>query len=78
MKHKTRSMIKKTMTIWGELVEIEGQILQSLETDNPVLAFCVVKCSINQGQQSPTMVNNTSFFKHIHIILTCYIIDVFY
>ena len=39
----------KVMTLWGAFAEMEGQILQSLESDKPVLAFCDVKSSIYQG-----------------------------
>uniref|UniRef100_A0A3Q7EFJ2 Replication factor A C-terminal domain-containing protein n=1 Tax=Solanum lycopersicum TaxID=4081 RepID=A0A3Q7EFJ2_SOLLC len=38
----------KVMTLWGAFAEMEGQILQSLESDKPVLAFCDVKSSIYQ------------------------------
>ncbi|KAH0713834.1 hypothetical protein KY289_009793 [Solanum tuberosum] len=31
---------RKVMTLWGDFAEIEGQMLQSLESDKPVLAFC--------------------------------------
>ncbi|KAG5610555.1 hypothetical protein H5410_021836 [Solanum commersonii] len=37
------------MTLWGDFAEIEGQMLQSLESDKPVLAFCDVKSSIYPG-----------------------------
>ncbi|XP_049359240.1 replication protein A 70 kDa DNA-binding subunit A-like [Solanum verrucosum] len=37
------------MTLWGDFAEIEGQMLQSLESDKPVLAFCDVNSSIYQG-----------------------------
>ena len=40
---------RKVMTLWGDFAEIEGQMLQSLESDKPVLAFCDVKLSIYQG-----------------------------
>uniref|UniRef100_M1DEA2 70 kDa subunit of replication protein A n=1 Tax=Solanum tuberosum TaxID=4113 RepID=M1DEA2_SOLTU len=40
---------RKVMTLWGDFAEIEGQMLQSLESDKPVLAFCDVKSSIYQG-----------------------------
>ena len=40
---------RKFMTLWGDFTEIEGQMLQSLESDKPVLAFCDVKLSIYQG-----------------------------
>ena len=40
---------RKVMTLWGDFAEIECQILQSLESDKPVLAFCEVKSSIYQG-----------------------------
>ncbi|KAH0682466.1 hypothetical protein KY289_020218 [Solanum tuberosum] len=37
------------MTLWGDFAKIGGQMLQSLEIDKPVLAFCDVKSSIYQG-----------------------------
>ncbi|KAG5586555.1 hypothetical protein H5410_046989 [Solanum commersonii] len=40
---------RKVMTLWGDFAQIEGQMLQSLESDKPVLAFCDVKSSIYQG-----------------------------
>ncbi|XP_027768380.1 replication protein A 70 kDa DNA-binding subunit D-like [Solanum pennellii] len=40
---------RKVMTLWGDFAEIEGQMLQSLESEKPVLAFCDVKSSIYQG-----------------------------
>uniref|UniRef100_A0A3Q7FN17 Replication protein A 70 kDa DNA-binding subunit B/D first OB fold domain-containing protein n=1 Tax=Solanum lycopersicum TaxID=4081 RepID=A0A3Q7FN17_SOLLC len=39
---------RKVMTLWGDFAEIEGQMLQSLESHKPVLAFCDVKSSIYQ------------------------------
>uniref|UniRef100_M1BJS4 70 kDa subunit of replication protein A n=1 Tax=Solanum tuberosum TaxID=4113 RepID=M1BJS4_SOLTU len=44
---------RKVMTLWGDFAEIEGQMLQSLESDKPVLAFCDVKSSIYQGLEDP-------------------------
>ncbi|KAG5587428.1 hypothetical protein H5410_047862 [Solanum commersonii] len=40
---------KKIMNLWGDLVEIEGQMLHSFEGYKLVLTFCDVKCSIYQG-----------------------------
>ncbi|KAH0725136.1 hypothetical protein KY284_001001 [Solanum tuberosum] len=37
------------MTLWGDFAEIEGQMLQTLESDKLVLVFCDVKSSIYQG-----------------------------
>ena len=34
------------MTLWGDFTKIEGHMLQTLESDKPVLAFCEVKSSI--------------------------------
>ncbi|KAH0669703.1 hypothetical protein KY285_023865 [Solanum tuberosum] len=37
------------MTLWGDFAENEGQMLQTLESEKPVLVFCDVKSSIYQG-----------------------------
>ncbi|XP_060171274.1 replication protein A 70 kDa DNA-binding subunit B-like [Lycium barbarum] len=37
------------MTLWGDLAEIEGELLENVENIKPVLAFCDVKCSIYKG-----------------------------
>ncbi|KAH0754796.1 hypothetical protein KY290_025066 [Solanum tuberosum] len=41
------------MTLWGNSAEIEGQMLQTFESDKPVLAFCNVKSSIYQVSTTP-------------------------
>lgn len=46
---------RKTMTLWGDLAEIEGELLESLEIAKPVVAFCDVKCSIYQGINAPKL-----------------------
>ncbi|KAG5606697.1 hypothetical protein H5410_028189 [Solanum commersonii] len=40
---------RKVMTLWGDFAEIEGQMLQTLESEKPMLVFCDVKSSIYQG-----------------------------
>nr|XP_033513625.1 uncharacterized protein LOC117278297 [Nicotiana tomentosiformis] len=41
---------RKILTLWGDLAEIEGELLESIENSKPVVAFCDVKSSIYQDQ----------------------------
>ncbi|OIT36661.1 replication protein a 70 kda dna-binding subunit b [Nicotiana attenuata] len=40
---------RKTLTLWGDLAEIEGELLESIENSKPVVAFCDAKSSTFQG-----------------------------
>ncbi|XP_075094990.1 replication protein A 70 kDa DNA-binding subunit B-like [Nicotiana tabacum] len=40
---------RKTLTLWGDLAEIEGELLESIENSKSVVAFSDVKSSTYQG-----------------------------
>nr|XP_016434202.1 PREDICTED: uncharacterized protein LOC107760632 [Nicotiana tabacum] len=42
---------RKTLTLWGDLAEIEGELLESIENSKPVIAFCDVKSLLTQGDE---------------------------
>ncbi|XP_070024712.1 uncharacterized protein [Nicotiana sylvestris] len=39
---------RKTLTLWGDLAEIEAELLENIENSKSVVAFCDVKSSTFQ------------------------------
>ncbi|XP_059288232.1 replication protein A 70 kDa DNA-binding subunit B-like [Lycium ferocissimum] len=64
---------RRTVTLWGELAEKDGEILQKLIDTKPVVAFCDVKGSTYQGNISKTLftftINSLSITSLLNFIL---------